>query len=272
MTPLCNLHTHSIFCDGADKPEAVALAAIDRGFSTLGFSSHSPTENTGDEGCMRPEAIVEYKNEIYRLRDKLSEKIEIVLGIEQDSFTTESSAGYDYSIGSVHQIYKSGTFVAVDWSYERLRDGADRLFDGDFMALTEAYYLELSQVVKKTNCDIIGHFDVITKYNLEYGYIDESSPKYLEMMLSAADKLLKTDAIFEVNTGGMARGRKNIPYLPPVVVKRIVEKGGRFILSSDAHKAENLDFGFSAACEYLKNLGVNELTVWQNGGFKSLKI
>ena len=139
------------------------------------------------------------------------------------------------------------------------------------MRLAEAYYTELSQVVRKTGCDIIGHFDVLTKYNDEYRYIDENSPGYLKMMLDCADELLKTDAVFEVNTGGMARGRKSIPYLPAAVVKRIAEKGGRFILGSDAHRVEHLDFGFSDAREYLKSLNVNELTVWQNGGFKSVK-
>jgi histidinol phosphatase-like PHP family hydrolase len=91
-------------------------------------------------------------------------------------------------------------------------------------------------------------------------------------MLSTADELLKTDAIFEVKTGSIARGRKKIPYLPPVIVKRIVENGGRFILSSDAHKVEHLGFGFDNGLEYLKSLGVRDIVVWQKGGVKSVKI
>lgn len=272
MTPLCNLHTHSAFCDGANTPEDIVLAAIDRGFTVLGFSSHSPTSVQGDEGCMTPDTTKSYKSEILRLKAKYSNKIEIVLGIEQDSFTTERNDGYEYVIGSVHHVYEQGEHLAVDWSYERLLDGAQRLFSGDFMRLAEAYYSELSHVVKKTDCDIIGHFDVITKYNEEFRYIDEDAPKYRDMMLSAADELLKTDAIFEVNTGGMARGRKKIPYLPPIVVKRIAQKGGKFILGSDAHKLEHLNFGFSDACEYLTSLGVTELCIWQDGGFKTEKI
>ena len=271
MTPLCNLHTHSIFCDGANTPEENVLAALERGLDVLGFSSHSPTSVDGDEGCMSADTTSAYKSEILRLKEKYSDRIELVLGIEQDSFTTEKNDGYEYVIGSVHHICKNGSFVAVDWSYERLKDGADRLFGGDHMALAEAYYSELSQVVKKTGCDIIGHFDVLTKYNEEHRYIDENSSKYVEMMLACADGLLKTDAVFEANTGGMARGRKSIPYLPATVVRRIAEKGGRFILGSDAHRVEHLGFGFSDACEYLRSLNVSEITVWQNGGFRTVK-
>ena len=36
-----NYHTHTTFCDGRDTPEAVVRAAIAKGFSAIGFSSHS---------------------------------------------------------------------------------------------------------------------------------------------------------------------------------------------------------------------------------------
>ena len=35
-----NYHTHTVFCDGADTPEDVVLAAIGKGFTHLGFSGH----------------------------------------------------------------------------------------------------------------------------------------------------------------------------------------------------------------------------------------
>ena len=36
-----NLHTHSIFCDGKNTLEELIQSAIKKGFSVLGFSSHS---------------------------------------------------------------------------------------------------------------------------------------------------------------------------------------------------------------------------------------
>ena len=36
-----NVHTHTVFCDGADTPERMVLAAISAGMDTLGFSHHS---------------------------------------------------------------------------------------------------------------------------------------------------------------------------------------------------------------------------------------
>ena len=43
-----NYHTHTTWCDGKDTPEAVVVAAIDKGFDAIGFSSHAmlPEDDT----------------------------------------------------------------------------------------------------------------------------------------------------------------------------------------------------------------------------------
>ena len=73
----CNFHTHSKFCDGKNTAEEMVLAAIEKGFDVLGFSSH----------CMHPlnpefykpfdniwhipaENIKAYTQEIHRLKTK----------------------------------------------------------------------------------------------------------------------------------------------------------------------------------------------------------
>lgn len=35
---LTNFHTHSMFCDGDNTPEEIVSAALDFGFSAIGFS------------------------------------------------------------------------------------------------------------------------------------------------------------------------------------------------------------------------------------------
>ena len=37
-----NFHTHTTFCDGKNTPEEMVQSAIEKGFSSLGFSVHSP--------------------------------------------------------------------------------------------------------------------------------------------------------------------------------------------------------------------------------------
>ena len=43
MRALQNLHQHTNFCDGRDSIEEVVLTAIEKGFTGIGFSSHSHT-------------------------------------------------------------------------------------------------------------------------------------------------------------------------------------------------------------------------------------
>ena len=38
---LQNLHTHSTFCDGIHTPEQMVQFALQKGFTSLGFSGHS---------------------------------------------------------------------------------------------------------------------------------------------------------------------------------------------------------------------------------------
>ena len=40
MSFKANFHTHSNFCDGKCTAEEMVIAAIEKGFDTLGFSSH----------------------------------------------------------------------------------------------------------------------------------------------------------------------------------------------------------------------------------------
>ena len=46
-----NFHTHTIYCDGNDTPEELIKAAIDNGFTSLGFSGHSFFKKD-DDYCM----------------------------------------------------------------------------------------------------------------------------------------------------------------------------------------------------------------------------
>lgn len=40
---LKNFHTHTTYCDGKNTAEEMILAAINQGFTALGFSGHSHT-------------------------------------------------------------------------------------------------------------------------------------------------------------------------------------------------------------------------------------
>ena len=63
-----NLHTHCTYCDGKDMPEEMILTAIDKGFDSIGFSSHSYMHWNG-RGLL-PESQKDYCTEIRDLAKK----------------------------------------------------------------------------------------------------------------------------------------------------------------------------------------------------------
>ncbi len=237
-----DLHTHTIFSDGDNTPEEMIQRATRLGMEAIGFSDHSYT--SFDLGCcMKKEDIPAYKQEISRLKEKYADKIEVLCGIEQDYYSDILAEGYDYIIGSVHYLELSGKYYAVDDTEEIFVNMALDRFGGDYIALAEEYFRLVGDVVNKTNCDIIGHFDLVKKFN-NAGYIDEANPRYIAAWKTAVDKLIPFGKPFEINTGGISRGYKTEPYPSAEIIGYIKQKGGKLILSSDAHSVDAIGYGF----------------------------
>lgn len=251
-----DLHVHTSYCDGKSSPEEIVLCAVSKGMSVLGFSGHSYT--FFDENyCMSREGTQKYKAEISSLKEKYKGKIKILCGIEQDFYSEESTEGYDYVIGSVHYIrmprgkkvsgcpeFGDYTYIPADESAEITRAAAEEYFGGDIYALAEKYFETEAQIIDRTGADIIGHFDLLTKFIEKDPYLDVDNLRYEAAWEKAADRLLKTGKVFEINTGAISRGYRTSPYPSLKIQDYIIEKGGKFIMSSDSHYKDTLMFKF----------------------------
>lgn len=241
-----NLHTHTCYCDGKDEPEALVKQAIALGFSVLGFSGHEYTA-FDTEFCMSLEGTQKYREEIGRLKEKYKDRIRICLGIEREYFGEGDDYPYDYVIGSLHYVKKDGVYLSVDNTAEIMLDNVEKYFAGDFRAYVELYYETEADVAKKTGADIIGHFDLITKFNEGGRYFDEDARWYKKAALAALAKAAENRPVFEINTGAMARGYRSRPYPAPFILEEIRRLGCPLILSSDCHDRAFLDYGFAEA-------------------------
>ncbi len=251
---LTNYHTHTTFCDGAHSPEEIVICALEKGFETIGFSGHGHIY-FDEVGCMSPETTDEYIEEIARLKEKYDGRINILCGVEQDYYCKPLTHKFDYVIGSVHYVKKNGTYLVVDASAKILEDGISRLYGGDVYALCEDYFENVSDVVNRTNCDIIGHFDLITKYNEKQPMIDIQNERYVKAATKAIEKLIPENRIFEVNTGAIARGLRTSPYPCEWMLREIAKRGGRVVLSSDSHNKNTIDCAFSECRELVLSCG-----------------
>ena len=258
----CNYHTHTTYCDGNSSPEEIVSEAVSLGMPALGFSGHSYT-SIDESYCMSEEGMRKYFDEINLLRDRYADDIRILCGIEMDYFSDpgDYDFGWDYIIGSCHYIEKDGEYFPVDESEDILRDACGRLYGGDIYALISDYYDEVSAVARITKCDIVGHFDLITKFNEDGHLFDEKDSRYIMAWMKALDVLARdTSLIFEINTGAMSRGYRTSPYPSADILKEIKKRGSRVILSSDSHDKSTLLYGFGEAEKLAEDLGIDLMT------------
>ena len=206
---------------------------------------------------------------------------------------------FDYIIGSVHAFRLSwqeirdlgsdlkrtedpgmkgivfsdeGVYIYVDYGPEALRWAIDRVFGGDPLTLCEAYFRDESLIVRDTDCDIVGHFDLLLKFNEKERMFDETAPRYRAARDLALNWIfddfrdLGHEPIFEVNTGAMARGYRTVPYPSPDSLEAIRRRGGKIVINSDCHQAELLDHAFAEARDYVIKAGFRPELIDVPGG------
>lgn len=255
-----NVHTHTQFCDGKEDMESLVVAAMAKGFTTLGFSPHSFTP-FDTSYCMKDFAA--FKAEFDRLKAKYGGKINLLCGVELDAFGQKPD-GLDFVITSAHYVLKDGVYYEVDGSEEKFARGCEAL--GGRLAFAKSYYDVLCDAVLRTSPDIIGHFDLVDLFG-KYG----EDEQYKQIALAAVERLKGTKSLVEVNLGGMFKHGRGA-YPADFLIRYMAQNGFEFILSSDAHCAEALGFAFDETAQRLKTLGVKSLRFFDGKEKKSLAL
>lgn len=260
-----NFHTHSTFCDGRDTPQELCAQAAKLGFEALGFTGHSYTAFDG-EG-MDEEQASSYRAEIQRLRGDYAGQLEVICGIEQDLYSGPVPDCYDYAIGSVHYMFHNDAYLCVDISAEQTKQNIS-LYGGDACAYAEDYYALVGSVLDVTGADIVGHFDLITKFT-EQVPLPVTHPRWKKAAADALDQLCANGRhpVFEINTGAMARGVRTSPYPAPDLLREIYARGCPIMITSDCHDRKMLDFGYEAAAAAARGAGYKEQLRFQGGSF-----
>jgi len=245
-----NYHTHSTWCDGADSPRKVIEAALVRGFDVIGFSSHSMLPETDVGWVLTPEKAIDYAAEIRALAAEYAGRIRVLCGVEADFVpggacpdrAVYASIKPDYIIGSVHYVIApDGARVPVDHTPKLLADGIASHFGGNAENFVRRYFSQQREMVSAFDFDVVGHPDLVRKFNVKYPYFDDNASWYFEELRLTADAFTASGKIVEVNAGAIPRGWLDDAY-PSIEFRAMLrECGVRFLLSADAHSAETID-------------------------------
>jgi histidinol-phosphatase (PHP family) len=227
---ILDTHVHSKFSvDGHSSVEEMVVSAIGKGVSVLCFTEHFDSDPE-DIGCgfFDYEA---YRAAIGRARDRYSDRIEILMGIEfsepqlyEKELELCNERAFDFILGSVHHVVNEAT--------ARGRRVAEAELDGIY----ERHYAETLAACRRGGFDALAHIDVPTRY---LSGRRESAALIAEIMEAMVEK----DISLEVNTWSLRKGVGE-PSPSESILKAYGAAGGRYVtMGSDAHCA-----GDVAAC------------------------
>jgi histidinol-phosphatase (PHP family) len=273
-----NLHTHSRFCDGSGEPEEYVKAALDKGFHSIGFSSHAPVPFKNNFAIKDDQELLDYCSTINNLKIKYKNRISIRLalevdfieGITRDFAEFKKTCRLDYIIGSVHLVKNEnhdGLWFIDGPKVESYDNGLKNIFGGDVRLAVTTYYNQVSRMILTQKPDITGHFDKIKMHN-QNRYFREDEAWYRSLVMDLLETIGKSGSIIEVNTRGIYKKRCDDLYPGQWILKEIRKKGLPLTLSSDAHLPEEIDGYYPEALEILRSIGFKKLVYYGEDGWK----
>ena len=260
-----NLHTHTTWDDGKNTAREMIEAALAAGMTAVGISVHSPTE-PADGWSLPAEKLPDYRREMAALAREYAGRIRVCCGVEWDVTSSIALAPFDYVIGSVHYLPIEG-HPTVDDSEAVTERFLSEVFHGDADAAAAMYFGELERVAREPEVDIVGHFDLLTKFDERRHFFNPDSPVYRRSAERAMEALVAAGKIFEVNTGAISRGYRKAPYPSRALLTRLCQMGGHVTVSADAHAASGIACAFDEAEALLRACGFREIYALGESGF-----
>ena len=257
-----NYHTHSLYCDGKSTLEEQVRAAEQCGLRQLGFSSHAPVpfENTF---AMAEEKLPEYIQEIDQLQQTThvtllkSLECDYIPGMTVDFAKRQTENGLDYVIGGVHQVRQpngDGLWFIDGSKQETYDNGLCDLFDMNIKKAVTTCWEQTFEMIETQQMDIIAHFDKIKMHNRNRFFTEDEG--WYKILADKAIQLIKRhNLIIEVNTRGLYK-KRSVSFYPSTELLMKARKADiPVIVSSDAHKAEELMLFVPEALEELQRCG-----------------
>ena len=265
---LANYHVHSDYCDGKNTLEEMVQAGIAVGLTSLGLSSHFPLPFSND-WTMKQEKLENYLDDVKKLKEKYASAIELYCGMEIDYFVDRQDISdlaktvlprLDYTIMSIHTLGKTtgdGVFY-IDESRQNFKRGIEKYYQGDNQAFIKDYYQGIETMVKRFEPDILGHIDLIKKYNQNNCFFNEKDQWYQKTVCSCLDGIAETKTRMEINTGANMRvpgvGRYPSDWMIPEMRKRDIP----ITIGGDSHCVEGIVYEYNQAEVYLAECGYHE--------------
>lgn len=255
-------HTHTPLCFHAEgEPEEYIDAAIAAGISEYGISDHAPAKpEPFDDWRMLESDLPKYFEWIDRAKAHAGDRINIRTGLECDWLPgceawiedLKSRYPWDYLIGSVHYIQEKWDFDNPVW--------IGRWAETDVDEAWSRYWQSYEDMAESGLFRVLGHPDLIKKF----GYRPSGDlSRFYDPVIEA---IATNGSAIEINTAGWHKPCKEAyPHLEFLQLAR--DAGIPLIISSDAHKPNEVGRDFARAIELAKQANYTETALINQGVF-----
>lgn len=263
---LIDYHTHHARCGHAKGSlEEYVQQGIERGIAQLGLSDHMPLIHVDPatyypEMAMPMEELPRYVEEVLELKSKYSSQIDIRLGLEGDYIegyeehieSIIKAYPWDYVIGSVHFL---GEWDISDFRQVHEWNGKD------VYAQYVRYYDAVSKAAKTGFYDIMGHLDVIKRF--EYLPTEEQGEDWIKLELATLQSIADSGVAIELNASGLSKPCKEM-FPSRRILEQAYNLGIPMTVGSDAHDPTHVFQNIDQALQLLSDIGVQELATFSN--------
>jgi len=246
---LADYHVHTYYSDDSEVPmEQMVEQAISIGLDEIAFTEHVDYGVKTDLNCN----YEKYFNEIELMKQKYKNKLSIKAGIEfgvqvhtinlfEQDF---KKYPFDFVILSNHQIDDKEF-----WTYEFQECKTQSQFQN-------AYYEAIYEVVQKyKNYSVLGHLDMIKRYDKYGDYPDEN---IIGIVTKILKQIIADEKGIEVNTSCFRYGLKDLTP-SKTILKLYYNLGGKIVtIGTDSHNKDYLGRNIIQVKDILKEIGFKQ--------------
>jgi len=256
LTNIADYHSHTVRCGHAEgSMESYVEAAIQAGLGEFGFSCHVPMywlpEQRRDRGiAMRMEELEEYVADVLAVARKypqipvrLGLEADFIPGHEEDLVKLLQPYPWDYVIGSVHFI--------GEWGFDD-PSTTDRYAEWDISELYAKFFTQERLAAQSGLFDFLAHVDLIKKFG--HRPSGDLSRLYADLAQSIAD----AGGAIELSTAGLRKPVGEV-YPNPELLQACCKRGVGLVISSDAHRPQEVAWGFHDAVALAKRVGYKQV-------------
>jgi histidinol-phosphatase (PHP family) len=181
---------------------------------------------------------------------RLGIEADFIPGREDRMANLLDSREWDYVVGSIH--FLGDEALDVRGEFDIWRSGRPE-------KVWARYFETLGEAARTGMFDVLGHPDLVKVWGQEAPVPNGERRRFYEL---AMDGIAESDVAIEVSTAGLRKPAGEI-YPAQAFLELCLEAGRPVSLSSDAHQPDDLAHEYERAVDWLRELGVTELAVFE---------